>query len=142
MVKKKTQAKKKPDAVSSLTPASYNPRKITEKQLTSLGKSMQQFGDLSGIISNIRTKILVGGHQRLKHFDPEWPITKRDHKDGTGTVAVGEIETPFGIWAYREVDWPEKKEKAANVAANKHGGYFDMASLKDTTLISQVWVGL
>ena len=120
----------KADDVSALTPAKYNPRKITPKQLDALGKSMKEFGDLSGIIKNIRTGNLVGGHQRLKHFDPAWPITKRDQTDKQGTVALGEIQTPFGLWAYREVDWPEKREKSANIAANKHGGYFDIPLLK------------
>ncbi len=130
-MKKKNQSKtKKPEAVSSLKPASYNPRKITPKKLDDLGKSMKEFGDLSGIIKNIRTGNLIGGHQRLKHFDPEWSITKRKHTDDTGTVAVGEIDSPFGIWAYREVDWPEDREKTANIAANKHGGEFDMSALK------------
>ena len=125
---------KKPDQVADLTPAPYNPRKITPKQLDMLGKSMKEFGDLSGIVKNIRTGKLVGGHQRLKHFDPTWIITKEPREDETGTVAQGQIETPFGSWSYREVDWPEKREMAANIAANKHGGYFDVATLKDLIL--------
>ena len=104
---------KKPDQVADLTPAPYNPRKITPKQLDMLGKSMKEFGDLSGIVKNIRTGKLVGGHQRLKHFDPTWIITKEPREDETGTVAQGQIETPFGSWSYREVDWPEKREMAA-----------------------------
>ena len=125
---------KKAENVSSLTPAKYNPRKITAKQLDILGKSMREFGDLSGIVKNISTGNLVGGHQRLKHFDPAWIITKRNYIDDNGTIATGYIETPFGRWSYREVDWPEKREMAANVAANKHGGYFDIGSLKDLLL--------
>ena len=31
----------------------------------------------------------------------------------------------------RVVDWPEGKKKAANIAANKHGGEFDFPVLKD-----------
>jgi DNA modification methylase len=117
--------------VSDLTPASYNPRTITDEKLMMLGKAMQEFGDLSGIIFNIRTGRLIGGHQRIKHLDPDWKITKQEHQDNVGTVAVGEIETPFGIWTYREVDWPENKEKAANIAANQHSGEFDLNKLKE-----------
>ena len=117
--------------ISDLTPAAYNPRKITDKQLAMLGKAMREFGDLSGIVRNIHTRNLVGGHQRVKQFDPSWPIFKQAHTDKTGTVAIGYIETPFGRWSYREVDWPEKKEAAANVAANQHGGEFDMPKLKE-----------
>ena len=77
------------------------------------------------------TKRIIGGHQRIKHLDPAWSITKREHQDKVGTVALGEIETPFGLWQYREVDWPEKKEIAANIAANQHGGEFDYPKFKD-----------
>src|SRR5574341_1295768 len=44
---------------------------------------------------------------------------------------IGHIETPWGRWTYREVDWSEKKERAANVAANQHGGEWDIPALKD-----------
>jgi len=123
--------KQQTSKISDLTPASYNPRKITDKQLDMLGKAMREYGDLSGIVRNIRTGNLVGGHQRVKQFDPSWPIFSQQHTDKTGTVAIGYIETPFGRWSYREVDWPEKKEAAANVAANQHGGEFDMPKLKE-----------
>jgi len=46
-----------------------------------------------------------------------------------GTVAVGYVETPFGRFAYREVDWDLKKEKAANLAANKISGDWDNQKL-------------
>lgn len=92
---------------------------------------MREFGDLSGIIFNRQTGNLIGGNQRKKNFDPEWPIEKEEFKDELGTVARGYIKTPFGDWTYREVNWPEEKEKAANLAANKHGGQFEMMDLKD-----------
>ncbi len=117
--------------VGDLTPASYNPRTITDDKLAMLGKAMQEFGDLSGIVFNVRTGQLIGGHQRIKHLEPDWKITKKNHQDSVGTVAVGEIETPFGVWSYREVDWSEKKEKAANIAANQHSGEFDLNKLRE-----------
>jgi hypothetical protein len=126
----KTEAKS-PRTVGTLSPSPYNPRKITDKQFSMLKKSMAEFGDLSGIVKNIKTGNLVGGHQRIKNLDPSWPIISAPHTDPTGTVALGHIETPSGRWQYREVDWPEKREMAANVAANKHGGYFDMPLLKN-----------
>jgi hypothetical protein len=96
-----------------------------------LKKSMREFGDLSGIIRNVKTGNLIGGHQRIKNLDPSWPIVKIHHTDKVGTVALGYIDTPEGRWQYREVDWPEKKEAAANVAANQHGGEFDMPLLRE-----------
>lgn len=117
--------------IKDLKPAEYNPRKITDKQLDMLKKSMEEFGDLSGVVVNVKTGNMVGGHQRVKNLDPSWPITKEPHKDKTGTVALGYIETPSGRWTYREVSWPKKKEAAANIAANQHGGEFDMPKLKE-----------
>ena len=67
----------------------------------------------------------------MKHLDKSWPIVKAPATDATGTVALGHIDTPNGRWQYREVEWDEKKEMAANIAANRHGGEFDMPMLKD-----------
>ncbi|HBJ75252.1 MAG TPA: hypothetical protein DDY86_07055 [Syntrophaceae bacterium] len=131
----------KKSRVKDLKPAPYNPRTITEEKLAALGKSMREFGDLSGVVMNIQTGNLVGGHQRMKHFDASWPIKKRPHKDAIGTVSLGEIETPFGVWSYREVDWPDHKEKAANIAANKHGGGWDndkLAQLLEEIKVSDI----
>ncbi len=112
--------------VNELNPAAYNPRRITPERLDQLGRSMKKFGDLSSIVFNRRTGRLVGGHQRIKHLDPNWVIDKTPAKDKVGTVAVGRI-SPSGStsWAYREVDWDEATEKAANIAANAAGGEFD-----------------
>lgn len=122
--------------VSDLKEALYNPRKISDDQLVALKKSMFEFGDLSGVIVNVRTGRVVGGHQRIKGLDLAWPIKKEPCTDKVGTVALGYIETPSGRWQYREVDWPEKKEIAANLAANKHGGAFDIPKVKD--LITEI----
>lgn len=116
--------------VRDLKPASYNPRSISDQKLWMLGKSLRVFGDISGIVFNIRTGHLVGGHQRLKHLDPAWPVVKEPHSDQNGTVAKGYIDTPFGQLTYREVDWSENWEKSANIAANQHGGKFDEEKLK------------
>ena len=45
--------------VKNLKPAPYNPRKISDKKLEMLGKSMTEFGDLSGIVRNVKTGNLI-----------------------------------------------------------------------------------
>jgi hypothetical protein len=117
--------------VKDLKPSTYNPRKISPKKLSALGKSMKEFGDLSGIIFNRQTGNLIGGHQRIKHLRPEWEIQKREFQDELGTVARGFVKTPLGDWVYREVDWPQQREKAANLAANRHGGEFDLPQVEE-----------
>lgn len=114
-------------------PAPYNPRKIDHKQAAALAKAMEHFGDLSGIVVNTRSGNLVGGHQRVKMFGgleaSALKVEKQPLADGCGTVASGYVDTPWGRWAYREVDWDDATEKAANLAANKHGGSWDLDKL-------------
>lgn len=113
--------------------AHYNPRTITKEQLDRLKKAIQEFGDLGGIIKNIRTGNLVGGHQRVKVIPKDALIEKTDlaAPSRTGTVAHGYIVINGEKYSYREVDWDEKREKAANIAANAHGGDWDEQKLND-----------
>ena len=53
------------------------------------------------------------------------------HVDDQGTVATGYIQTPWGRLNYREVDWPEKKEIAACIRANRSAGEFDFGKVQD-----------
>lgn len=75
---------------------------------------MSDFGDLSGITFNLRTNRLVCGHQRVdllreKHGDLEL-IEERGRMF---------IQLPNGDeFPVRVVDWPEDKERIANVVAN------------------------
>lgn len=120
--------------VSDLRAAGYNPRTITDAELAALKQALEVFGDLGGIVFNRTTRNLVGGHQRVKTLLPDWPIKiiiRYPEPTKTGTVAQGHIETPFGDLYYREVEWTEAVEKAANLAANQHGGSWDDAKLKD-----------
>ncbi len=119
MANLKQQPELKDQVVGGLHPSGYNPRTITPEGLESLAASLREFGDLSGIVRNTRTDRLVGGHQRVKVLDPEWIIKKEPTKDPRGTVALGYVVTPWGSFSYREVNWPEDKEIAANISANK-----------------------
>lgn len=130
-MKKRIHSKTLRMNAGDIKPADYNPRRISDAKLAALGCAMREFGDLGGLVLNVRTGNLVSGHQRLKHLDAKWPVTKRPAKDKTGTVALGTIKTPWGTIGYREVDWPDKKERMANLAANQHGGEFDMDLLTD-----------
>ncbi len=106
-----------------------NPRKITPQQARALAAALQEFGDLGGIVLNRRTQRLVGGHQRVDAFSAAEVKVEITHElsepDRTGTVAYGHIEMHGTRYSYREVDWDEARESAANLAANKHGGEFD-----------------
>lgn len=116
--------------------AKYNPRYISDKRLSHLGKSIEAFGDLSGVVFNARSRTLVAGHQRLKVIGKsKTSVVTKAFTDNHGTIEEGHIvvHTTNGRIRIplRIVDWPDVKvEKAANIAANSHGGEFDKEKLR------------
>lgn len=52
----------------SINPSKYNPRNITDQELSGLKESIKRFGFIDPLIVNIKKKnnVLIGGHQRLK----------------------------------------------------------------------------
>lgn len=109
-----------------------NPRTATAEKLAMLKKSLAEFGDLSGIVFNRRTKRLIGGHQRKDVLpkDAEIKVIKKYSKPTkTGTIAEGFVVADGEKFSYREVHWDEVKEKAANISANKGAGEWDMEQL-------------
>tara|TARA_R100000329_G_scaffold144337_1_gene129014 strand:+ start:81 stop:599 length:519 start_codon:yes stop_codon:yes gene_type:complete len=93
--------------ISSLKPAEYNPRQITNKQYEDLKASMEKFGCIDPIIINInpeRQNVVVGGHQRLR-------ILRDLGAENAPTVSV---------------NLSEEDERELNVRLNKSGGTFDM----------------
>ncbi len=110
--------------LSDLKPAPYNPRTISAEALSALQTSLGEFGDLSGVTWNKATGHLVAGHQRLEAL-------KKKHGNKLA-IKDGAIVTPAGeTFPVRVVDWPEAKEKAANLAANSPflAGSFDSGGL-------------
>jgi len=122
-----------------------NPRTISKHDYEALVNSIKRFGDLSGIVFNRRTGQLVGGHQRIEAFkrmggDKSVQITERlESPNSKGTVAVGYVFFENEQYAYREVDWDQGTENAANIAANRIQGQFDLDLLAEITFeISQL----
>ncbi len=115
-----------------------NPRTINKEDYKNLVQSIKRFGDLSGIVFNIETQQLAGGHQRQKAFAEigadDIVITQRlPEKNSVGTTAVGYVVFNGERYAYREVSWSPDFEKAANVAANRIQGEFDLDLLAEIT---------
>lgn len=115
--------------LSELKPADYNPRTISKHDFHSLKKSISELGDLSGLVFNSRTGNIVGGHQRREAYQElggKIEITKElDKPNSVGTIALGYVTIGDEQYAYRVVDWDEKKEKLANLAANRIQGEWD-----------------
>lgn len=119
--------------ISDLTPNAQNPRTITDQKLAQLKKALLKFGDLSGIVFNRKTKQLVAGHQRIKLLeDSNIVVTKKFSKPTkTGTVAEGWFTSNNERFPYREVYWDSNLEKAANIAANRGAGSWDVPKLNE-----------
>lgn len=116
--------------VSDLVPNPQNPRTISDAKLEMLRKSLSEFGDLSGVVFNRTTGHLVGGHQRIKLLPTDAAIHTTP-----GDPDHGHVFTPDGQrLTVRFVDWDETKEKAANIAANQHGGDWDLPQLSEWLL--------
>jgi hypothetical protein len=99
-----------PKQLSQLTSASYNPRAIEEEAFEGLKHSIDRYGDLAGIVFNVRTKHLVAGHQRVKALRDQY---------GNLSIIGGAMKAKTGEeFPVRFVDWDVQKEKLANLAAN------------------------
>jgi hypothetical protein len=134
--KQKTGLNAKSDVkqrISDFQPNPLNPRKITDEQLEALKAAMMEFGDLSGLVVNLTTGHMVGGHQRVKILgEAPIEIQRRFAKPTPrGTVAEGVVVYNGERFVYREVRWTEAQEKAAMIAANKHGGDWDLPGLSE-----------
>src|SRR6266705_2170884 len=94
--------------------ADYNPRKISDAEMTSLKRSIERFGFVDPVVVNRRRgkqwsaaergAVIVGGHQRVR------AARELGHK----AVPVVYVELP-----------PDD-EKLLNLALNKIGGEFDL----------------
>lgn len=96
--------------IEELIPSEYNPRKINEKQMSDLKKSIVNYGIVDPIIINInqdRKNIVIGGHQRLK---------------ACKELGYTEIDCV-------ELDLSISREKELNVRLNKNNGEFDFHEL-------------
>lgn len=110
---------KLPRRLDQLAPADYNPRVISEATRQELGRTMKRFGDLGGIVYNLRTGRLIGGHQRTANMPKNLVLRypRGEDPDEHGNIWA-EVTHQEQTWPVRVVDWPEQKEKAANLAAN------------------------
>jgi len=92
--------------------AYYNPRKDLkpgDPEYEKLKRSIEDFGCVEPLVWNVRTRRLIGGHQRLKVL-----------------LEAGVKEFEISV-----VDLDEKKEKALNLALNKIQGDWEFTKLAD-----------
>ena len=126
--------------LASLNKNPKNPRRISKDDFEALKKAMKKFGDLGGVVFNLNTQQLVGGHQRTEAFKAlgagaHIVITEKlEQPDKQGTVAYGYVIMDGTKFSYREVTWTQNDETAANVAANRISGEFDLELLHQANM--------
>lgn len=109
--------------VKELTPADYNPRKMTEQERRDLEDSIREFGAVIPIVVNVgkRENVLIGGHQRVTIY-----------------ADLGIEETDVMVPS-RELTGEE--ERRLNLRLNKNTGSWDFEKLKDMDLTLLLDVG-
>lgn len=118
-------------------PDPKNPNRLADDDRSRLRKSLAEFGDLSGIVINERTGLLIGGHQRVNVMgDGSYNLTRSEVKESDGTVATGYTVIDDKKFNVRVVDWDETKAHAAMLAANRFGrvGEDDVNLVKELLL--------
>lgn len=119
-----------------LTPNPRNPREAWKpEQLEPFKASLRRFGDLGGIVRNLTTGQLVGGHKRVEAFREATAVqieSTAQPADAQGTVAHGYVIADGNRFAYREVRWTAEVEAAANLAANRWGAEWAWQMVSET----------
>jgi hypothetical protein len=106
----------------TLTPDPANPNRMDDDDKARMARALAEFGDLSGIVINRRTGLLIGGHQRADVLRAgKLTVTDLPEPEADGTVARGHLEHVGRRYAVRVVDWPPEKAHAALLAANRFG---------------------
>jgi|7_EtaG_2_1085326.scaffolds.fasta_scaffold01371_10 hypothetical protein len=98
--------------ISDLIGSEYNPRVITQQELTELQYSIKRFGLVEPILVNINNKrkdIIISGHQRIKAC----------------------LMLDMTVVPCIELNLTLNKEKELNVRMNKNGGRFDVKMLTE-----------
>lgn len=94
--------------IDELSFAEYNPRKISEKDMKNLVKSLDKFGLVEPIVVN-KDMTIIGGHQRVR-----------------AAQELGIVEVPCVI-----VDLDKESEKKLNLSLNKIQGEWDNEKLSE-----------
>lgn len=112
-----------------------NPRKLSPHQRKLLKESLEELGDLSGIIHDVNSDQIIGGNQRSSVININKCkieiINTYDKPTSTGTIAEGFVIWKNERYAYRKVKWTEKQCERANISANAMGGDWDIQTLLD-----------
>ena len=122
--------------ITSIIPAEYNPRKISEEDFKKLKNSIKTFGLTDPIIVNLKNNTIIGGHQR---YDVLVDILLEEDnlaEKEFDLIEKGDIGFIFDV--ENLILKNEDYEKALNIALNKISGEWDITKLN--TLVEELKV--
>lgn len=114
---------------SQITPADYNPRKITDEARKALKANIKANGIIGGMVFNKQTGNLVSGHQKLSIADE---VNKYDPKTGENDYDL-KVEV---------IDVDLKKEKELNIFFNSKSVQGEMDYTKLALMLPEIDVSL
>lgn len=114
--------------ITSIVPARYNPRKISEADYKKLSNSISEYGLVDPIIINLNNNRIIGGHQRYDVLLEQYISGNEDYAE-LEVIRRGDIG-----WIFPKGDLKIKDlnhEKSLNITLNKIQGEWDLSKLED-----------
>lgn len=112
--------------ITDIKEADYNPREISDEEMTKLENSIEEFGFVDPMIINLKNNRLIGGHQR---YNALLSISMKNNEfmQDLNLIELGDVG-----WVFPDIDLKiesEQHEKALNIALNKISGSWDNEKL-------------
>lgn len=114
--------------ITDITPAEYNPRKISAGEYEKLSNSIGEFGLVDPIIINLKNNHIIGGHQRYDVLLEEYVADNESYKE-LNIIKLGDIGWVFPNSELQVEDL--QKEKALNLALNRITGAWENEKLEN-----------
>lgn len=111
--------------ITDIVPAEYNPRQISDEEMTKLKNSLEEFGLVDPIVINLKNNRIIGGHQRFDILLAEYNEDKNFNE--LNLIRLGDIG-----WVFTDTDLKidsEEHEKALNLRLNNLSGDWDYDKL-------------
>ena len=111
--------------ITDIIPAEYNPRLISDEEMSKLRNSLKEFGLVDPIVINLQNNRIIGGHQRFDILLAEHNESKE--YDELNLIRLGDIG-----WVFTDTDLhidSEEHEKALNLRLNNLSGDWDYDKL-------------
>ncbi len=114
--------------ITDITPARYNPRKISDEDYKKLSNSISEYGLVDPIIINLNNMHIIGGHQR-------YDVLLERYISGDETYAELQLIRRGEIgWIFLDEELTVKDlnhEKSLNITLNKVQGEWNLEKLEE-----------